>query len=132
MDYEDMEPSISQEELPYSGIEWLRSQGELPGLEVPKPSLCCNWGWLSPDGDLYGCIYMNHIHLQYALEKKYGIADLERAGWIKLGSSVDESGEKWLDCFYGLEPTQRQLDTILDWCEKYNAELPEFMKRQYD
>ena len=72
-------------------------------------------GWLSPDGDFYGCDYTNHEELA---ELYFGKEDLEmeKNGWVKIFRSV-ELGEP-VYCQHKL--TLRQRCFIEDRCIKFH------------
>lgn len=84
----------------------------------PDKSLKAQTGWLSPSGDLYPCRYWEHIALIGQLIDG-GEADAEKLGWKKLQNS------KWF-CMPEPELTQRQRDTIFDWCQKHKKKMPEW------
>lgn len=95
-----------------------------PGYS-PKPTKdFLKWenGWLSPDGNFYGCGYQRHI----ALAEDLGLEGtaIEDAGWIKLQNGG------WLYPFYlkkqGVK--QAQIDTLFDWHQTNKVEMKSWMK----
>jgi len=73
-------------------------------------------GWLSTDGNFYGCRSYQHIalggHLAEYFYNKSDSSDLEKRGWGHISD---------IGFYYGLGvsipdgPTQPQLDTLWDW-----------------
>jgi hypothetical protein len=108
----------------YASIELLREYGNEDDYAflILDPDLKTENGWLSPDGFLYACRYIQHNNLQFALEQQKGIADLEQAGWVKLLTRTGESDHWYWD--FSIEPTQAQINVIHAWCEKHEKPLP--------
>lgn len=88
-------------------------------------------GWLSPNGDFYGCRYHEHISLSQELVEKLSlnkphIGDIDSLGWIKLQS--DEWLYPWKS-IEGDEPiSQPQITTLFDWHGAKKKELKDWMK----
>lgn len=101
---------------------YLAHQRQLERMPKPKPesSLKSEDGWIIPDGKFYPCRYMEHIWLA---DKIAGVEekDAEKRGWIKISNAIGMG----LHIYKGdREPTQRQLNTLFDWCEKHKHPLP--------
>lgn len=76
-------------------------------------------GWISPPGDFYGCGWMGHISLGDDLADNGLIAEerdptkkMEELGWMKLQDN------RFI--IIAREPTQSQIDMILEYSEKNN------------
>jgi hypothetical protein len=104
-------------------VETQMSRDERAG-QKPKPdkTLLADLGWITPDGKFYACLTaMEHVWLadQFGLSER----EAELAGWIKITRGIDMvrhvfQGEK--------EPTQKQIDTVFQWCEKHKTKLPDW------
>lgn len=82
-----------------------------------------NSGWLSPNGEFYGCSDLSHIEFTEDLYNKvkdnledstYSVLGgydgcLEKNGWVKFSCG------RWL---YTKKPTKKQLEVILEWAEE--------------
>jgi hypothetical protein len=124
-----IDPSETMQMGHWMPLDLMRQHGK-PEAEIalPEPTLDATQGWLSPDGELYPCRTEGHNELQVLLERTFGIADLEKAGWMHLQPTRRfKTSERWL-LSEGSEPTQRQMDAIFDWCLKHDDELPAFLK----
>lgn len=101
----------------------MHSRDERDGKK-PRPdlTLSAEMGWLLPDGKYYACLTkMEHVWLAAQFGKTE--AQAEYAGWIK--TTKDLMGERHI--FKGKrDPTQSQLNTLFDWCEKHKAKLPDW------
>jgi hypothetical protein len=96
----------------------------------PSHTLHCNNGWLSPEGELYPCLFAGHTRLGQTLEKMHGAKFfdhryMEKLGWIKLSTSL-AGWYQWIP--EDATPTQAQIDTIYEWCKVNKAKLPTFLK----
>lgn len=115
-------------------IEHLRQSLSAEIMEIRPPTLDTTNGWLSPEGDLYPCLAIEHNNLQVALERATGIKDLEVAGWIKLMDSSTTSamfmmlraGKDWWH-MAERNATQAQKNTIAEWSDKHGYEIPEWI-----
>lgn len=75
----------------------------------------------TPDGKFYACLTrMEHIWLA----KQFGKTEkeAEEAGWIKINLGLMND----INILHFKKPTQKQLDTLFDWCQKHKAELPDW------
>lgn len=96
------------------------------------------FGWLSPDGVFYACIYGGHSSLADDLCQKFyaGVKCdsgsevlLEKRNWIKLLKVLGEENPFF---YYAREDegrvTNKQRKAILRWCEHNNKKLPGFLQ----
>ena len=102
--------------------------------KVPKHTLNCLNGWLSPNGKLYPCESFGHTYLATQLiEHSYTDHGentdliLEKLGWVKLHTEdLPNAESNWrmhilgsgLMTFDFSNLTNAQLDTILHWHEE--------------
>jgi hypothetical protein len=85
---------------------------------LPEKDWSHNWtcGWLTPEGDFYGCEYSGH----QALCEKLGLDSyqIERRGWIKY------QRREWIG-YFGKDPiTQKQIDALWDWSRATKKKYP--------
>lgn len=102
-------------------IAAMHSRDEREGKKpLPDRKLSTRMGWILPNGGFYSCLTkMEHVWLAAQFGKTESQA--ENAGWIK--TTVGLTGETHI--FKGeKEPTQKQINTVFDWCEKYKVTLP--------
>ena len=98
-------------------------------VSVPEPDSNAKQGWLSPAGHLYPCEVQGHNRLQVALQNNFGIADIERNGWIKLGyCMVRKSYDEWLLGNPDREASREQIRIIEAWCAKRGSVVPDYLK----
>lgn len=97
-----------------------RTSGEDKGEPEPDLALEAESGWLSPEGDLYPCHYRGHINLANRLGD--GEFALESSGWLKL------SARRWYNADYNKPVTQKQFDSIVEWCAKHKAKIEDWIK----
>lgn len=102
---------------------YLAHERELSERPAPKPdsTVSADDGWITPDGKFYPCGYMEHVWLADKLGKEE--REAEKAGWVKISHGLEgklyiHKGER--------EPTQKQLDTLFDWCQKHKVVLPDW------
>ncbi len=91
------------------------------GKPKPDRKLTAKMGWVLPDGKFYACLTpMEHIWLA----SQFGLTEsqAEQSGWIKI--SVDFIGKTFIHKFS--DPTQKQINTVFDWCEKHKKPLPDW------
>ena len=105
---------------------YLAHEKELETMPAPKPdrTFKSGDGWITPDGKFYPCRYMEHIwaaHKIAGLEEK----DAEKRGWIKLSDNI-AMGKKVYEG--GKKPTQKQRDTLFDWCNAQKVDYPDWAK----
>jgi hypothetical protein len=103
-------------------------------------ALISKFGWISPTGDFYGCLYAGHIELaddivhtvlmqldfvnnNQSMNNNAELA-LEKSGWIKIGGLGNSSFFLHDD---SSEPTQSQHDTVFDWCQKHKVDFPDYI-----
>lgn len=97
--------------------DYVAHQLELDKAKPPKSGLSKPTGWLLPNGKFYSCDWMDHEWLCNTL-KDITRDQAEAAGWIAFTHSVGQPTD--FKIIYGnKEPTQRQLDTLFDWQQKY-------------
>ncbi len=105
-------------------------------------------GWISPAGILYPCRYAAHADLSRRLmrENIVGLCadpqrELERKGWVKIKTNggLFEANE-----FTSIIPfsegryedwamvTQKQMDTIFDYCQVHQIEIPKELRPKMD
>ena len=86
-------------------------------------------GWITPDGDFYGCHYQDHKDLAKDIfEQKYSLdsnkldveQEAENQGWLKFGWTY-LIGDYY---FPSKKVTQAQKDTLFDWCKIHNKKYP--------
>ena len=102
---------------------YINSRLEREGKPIlPDKNLEAESGWVTPDGKFYACLTpMEHVWL--ALQFGNTERQAERSGWIKIVKDITAQ----IHIFPGeIEATQKQIDTISDWCEKHNHPLPYF------
>lgn len=89
--------------------------------EKPKPTKAwTDWtsGWLSLDGDFYGCEYTAHTRLAHKLGFDDGAPD--KQGWIKY------QRREWV--YVGRNPiTQKQIDALYDWSVAMKRPIPKYL-----
>lgn len=99
-----------------------RDEREAAGKPKPDRALSAEMGWVVPDGKFYACLTkQEHIWLCH----QFGLTEsaAEKLGWIKITKDLLDKNH----IFKGAkEPTQKQINTVFDWCEKHNYELPEW------
>lgn len=99
-----------------------RDEREAAGKPVPDRTLAAEMAWITPDGKFYACLTpMEHIWLvgQFGMTE----TQAENNGWIKI--TKDFVGKRFIHKGR-IEPTQKQVDTLFDWCEKHKAKLPDW------
>jgi hypothetical protein len=106
------------------------------GKELDEPPERCTkleskHGYILPNGDFYPCGFMKHAMLAARILKHVldrnpeDIADEEKLadnmGWIRIQTST------LMDVTHiaiPKRPTQKQQNTLWDWCQKHNEEYP--------
>lgn len=99
-----------------------RDEREAAGKPKPDRSLTADMGWVVPDGKFYACLTkQEHSWLcaQFGLEE----STAEELGWVKItkdlmGQTFIHEGKK--------DATQKQINTVFDWCQKHKQKLPEW------
>lgn len=102
-----------------------------PEPPAPDATLKTDTGWLLPDGKLYACRYREHERLAWQL----GAGDRYHMffgvpGWLHLEDGTWRVPNALRH--EGVEPTvvtQAQIDTIFDWCQVHEKELPDWLGR---
>jgi hypothetical protein len=97
---------------------------------TPDTELLGMNGWIFPDGKFYSCGFMGHIKLADALGATEG--KLER-DCVKVQDSLEPKAiiPRTGDDFPHIPDggiTQAQYDTMHDWCQKHDRELPSDLK----
>ena len=109
--------------------EHKKSQSELDTLRgddiFPEDILECIWnsGWLSPNGELYGCPDYDHINFSDRLVKYLNLSGTNSDRILETNGYIKFSCGRWLYIEEDLTPTIKQLETILKWNEERNKEL---------
>lgn len=80
------------------------------------------YGWISPEGELFGCSYMEHGWLASKItEKRFGLGcrssldaekHLEERGWIHVGTKRDASFFSPEGISTWVPPTKKQVEAI--------------------
>lgn len=108
-----------------------------------KHDISAGFGWLAPDGRLYGCDYAHHFALAIDLIRK--IRGLSPEDWIdeiscdrprqaddvlyKLGYMQLQDGTCGYDWWpHDGKPTQAQLNTIYEWVDYHESFVPDWIK----
>lgn len=99
----------------------------------PDYSLSSRYGWIAPNGDFYACRRTQHCELAerlcfslYGIEGQDGEQVFEKRGWIKItDDSIVTRNVMFLSFVL---PNQSQKNTIFDWCQKYNEDVPSLVK----
>ena len=112
----DEELAAGREERIARVLEKLEIEQPKPEPLLPVPPSQSRNGWIAPDGLYYPCEYSGHIRAAMRLAKEeYQLDDL---GWVKVSDATDP--ESWdhnrPSIFSKKDPTQAQLNTILDLC----------------
>lgn len=100
----------------------MRSRDERDGKVRPDTTLVSEMGWVLPNGKFYPCLTkMEHIWLagQFNLTE----TQAEQKGWVKI--TRDFLGERFIHQGK-ISATQKQINTVFDWCEKHKAKLPDW------
>ena len=101
-----------------------RSERESKGKPKPDNTLSDKLGWILPNGAFYGCkTKMEHVWLA---DQIAGLTETaaEGKGWVKI--SRDIFTDKSVILKGQREPTQKQINTVFDWCEKHKQTLPDW------
>jgi len=98
-------------------------------------------GWLSPNGEFYGCSYTEHDRLADSLayhlnggiypEGVSTVEYLETNGWMRIDAPIGSADDRKALVFsrydkdYNeIEPAKKQVEYIMDYCAKYNLRYP--------
>lgn len=109
--------------------EHKKAQSELDTLRgddiFPEDILECIWnsGWLSPNGELYGCPDYDHINFSDRLVKYLNLSGTNSDRILETNGYIKFSCGRWLYIEEDLTPTIKQLETILKWNEERNKGL---------
>lgn len=136
--YNSMSKRVAAEKR-FQGMEDLRTEPITPGLpsvdeyikhqleldKAPKPkhdqTFSIPTGWILPNGKFYGCGWMDHGYISYEVSK-LDPEQAQKKGWIKITHPLSQPNN--LKIYYGdKEPTQKQLDTLFDWQQKYQGTI---------
>lgn len=99
--------------------------------KMPAPKATTSYeskdAWITPDGKFYPVRYMEHI---WAADKIAGITekDAELRGWIKISDPIMMGQQVFI--LGGKSPTQKQIDTLFDWCEAHDFTFPDWAKTE--
>jgi hypothetical protein len=77
-------------------------------------------GWITEDGRFFGCAYMEHDAI--AQDMGFEVKDVE-SRWIRISKGFGSVGRSPF-MHQGIQPSQRQLDVLFDWCQKHNETFP--------
>lgn len=98
-----------------------REERERNGKPKPDTELESKAGWILPNGKFYACLTaMEHVWLASQFGKTEKQA--EDAGWIKINHGLLND----TNILHFKPPTQKQLNTLFDWCEKHKVSMPEW------
>jgi hypothetical protein len=122
--YERLSPELPH--MPVAGLPdvdtFIKRQLELDKMPKPKPdknfSRPC--GYIIPTGKFYSCEWMEHDWLASVLgnSQHFDKEIASNMGWIEITHPMGEPEN--LNIIMGdKEPTQKQLDTLFDWQQKY-------------
>lgn len=105
---------------------YIKRQLELDKMPMPKPDKDFSQplGWILPTGKFYSCGYMEHDWLAGKIGNSPSFSRTEAAkmGWIEITHPLGQ--ENNFEIYFGAkEPTQKQLDTLFDWQQKYEGEV---------
>lgn len=101
---------------------WIKRQLELDKMPKPKPDKTFSkpLGWILPTGKFYSCEFMEHDWLasQIGNSPNFSKTMAHQMGWIEITHPLGQPTQ--FKIIYGdKEPTQKQLDTLFDWKQKY-------------
>ena len=107
----------------WSDLDW-------KGTDVYSDSF--KTGWLSPDGDFYGCSNEEHLQQAHFVHKKYE-NELEQQGWIKIRRDLTKPSQVTALLSYNMKgelirPTYKQVEYLKD-SEINNYEEIEYLIR---
>jgi hypothetical protein len=77
-----------------------------------------DYGWIDPKGKFYPCHLCEHIAIAEDVLKS-DEQTLERKGYIKITGSIF-SNEILIFYFAKGKPTQKQIDTVYNYCSQRN------------
>lgn len=106
-----------------------KAQSELDTLRgdniFPEDILECIWnsGWLSPNGELYGCPDYDHINFSDRLVKYLNLSGTNSDRILETNGYIKFSCGRWLYMKKDFTPTIAQLETILKWNKERNKSL---------
>lgn len=109
--------------------EHKKAQSELDTLRgddiFPEDILECIWnsGWLSPNGELYGCPDYDHINFSDRLVKYLNLSGTNSDRILETNGYIKFSCGRWLYMEKDFTPTIAQLETILKWNKEKNKSL---------
>lgn len=109
--------------------EHKKAQSELDTLRgdniFPEDILECIWnsGWLSPNGELYGCPDYDHINFSDRLVKYLNLSGTNSDRILETNGYIKFSCGRWLYMEKDFTPTIAQLETILKWNKERNKSL---------
>ena len=91
----------------------------------PEDILECIWnsGWLSPNGELYGCSDFDHINFSDRLVKYLNLSGTNSDRILETNGYIKFSCGRWLYMEKDFTPTIAQLETILKWNKEKNKSL---------
>lgn len=98
------------------------NSGTIPA-QKSDPTLMANTGLLSPKGVLYPCRYGGHSSLTIRLIGYDSVGDYTKYNFLHLE-------EMYWGVPYIQEPTQDQIDTIFDWCQKHAVSMPHWLEQR--
>lgn len=129
------------ERVAYAQVTKAFAQPMVEEEEKPEPPLVVDstysspYGWISPDGDFYGCQRTEHRATADALCRQLGLDDsrgesaLENVGWCKVTDSCLPPFEVLILAEKGF--TQAQINVIQAWCEKHGKGVPRNVKGEH-
>lgn len=111
---------IPEHEVAQSDVDTLRGDNIFP-----ENILECIWnsGWLSPNGELYGCPDCDHINFSDRLVKYLNLSGTNSDRILETNGYIKFSCGRWLYMEKDFTPTIAQLETILKWNKEKNKSL---------
>lgn len=112
---------------------------------VPDPTLADESGWITPDGDFYGCAYHEHGALARRLLIHTAGVDMDaddapdpeqegdRRGWVRIQKSALGMGTTIMhgrSLAGGRGATPKQVRTVMDWCAKHKQPFPSWINEE--
>ena len=115
-------------------LEYLKEQDAMWDRPCPErdSKLEGGDGWILPNGHFYACGHMEHIWLATVLLEKQGYSEVvtgnaertaEKLGWCKISHGEDRQ----LYIHNDKKNTQKQRDTLFDWCEKHGVDYNKYV-----
>jgi hypothetical protein len=92
----------------------------------PDKELVSENGWIAPNGDFFPCGEIQHDWLADVLHgEKDGVKVIEKTH-VRISVNHLSRGMRSPFQFEGKQLTQKQKDTIWDWCQKHDEKCPDW------